>query len=115
MAIPYNSNYDQTVPFSDTCAQVALAIGAELTYTVPGPATQNYSVRFGYNSTSNVYVRLNGTVATVPAGTATSTQYQELRPGSDGSKRYVKGGDVLHFITPDASAQVSIALMAIRS
>ncbi len=111
MAIPYNSNYDGTVPFSDTCAQFALAAAAEQTYTVPGAATINYSATFGYNSTANVYVRLNGTAASPAPGGTTSTQYLELRP----SKRYVKGGDVLHFVSPDTTAQVSVSLMQLRS
>lgn len=111
MAIPYNSNYDGTVPFSDTCAQFALVAATELTYTVPGTETANYQASFGFNSTSNIYVRLNATAATPSGGTTTSLPFQELRP----NKRYVKGGDVLHFITPDSTAQVSLALMSLRS
>ena len=110
MAIPYNSNYDITVPFSDVSATFNLATGVAQTYTVPGASTVNYSARFGYRLDSNVLVCLNGTATTPGAGTNNSTQYQELNPGIDGSQRYVKGGDVLSISTPDASAYLSISL-----
>ena|ERR1700679_3895456 len=111
MTIAYNSNFNDTTSFSDTCVQLALAVGVEQTYTVPGAATARYQVRFSYISTSNIFVGLNVTAATVGAGLQTTTNYLEFRPGGlDGSKRYAKGGDVLHFITPDATAYVGIAL-----
>lgn len=110
MSIIYNSNYDLTIPFSDDSAQVALGVGVEQTYTVPGPATTYYSVRFAYISTSNVFVRLNAIPTTPGAASVTTQTYSEFRPGADGSQRYVKGGDVIHFITPDATAYVGISL-----
>lgn len=113
MAIKYNSNYDLTIPFSDVCAQVALLANAEQTYTVPGNATQNYAVRFGYISTSNVFVCMNATPVIPAGGTVEEQQYNEFRPGDDGSQRYAKGGDVIHFITPDASAYVGISLRSL--
>jgi hypothetical protein len=110
VAIQYNSNFDLTIPFSDVCAQVALAANTEETFTVPGGPTAKYAARFGYISTSNVFVRLNGTPAIPAAGTVGTERYNEFRPGADGSQRYVQGGDVIHFITPDASAYVGISL-----
>ena len=110
MAIQYNSNFDVTIPFSDVCGQVALQANVEEVFTVPGTATTKYSARLSYISTSNVFVRLNG-VPTVPAaGTVGTEQYNEFRPGDDGSQRYVQGGDVIHFITPDATAYVGVSL-----
>lgn len=107
MAIVYNSNYDETIPFSDVCKVFALAANTEQTYTIPGNDTVNYSVRFGLNSTSNVFVANNKT-ATIPAGGAsTSVQFNEYRPEI---QRQVKGGDILSFITPDATAYVGISL-----
>jgi hypothetical protein len=106
----YNSNYEGTVPFSDTCVQVALATGTEQTYTIPGDATMKYQIRFSYISTANIFIGLNVTAADVSAGTSTTTAYLEFRPGSDGSKRYAKGTDVIHLITPDTAAYVGIAL-----
>jgi hypothetical protein len=111
MAILWNSNYEQTIPFSDVCAQLALAADTDLAYTVPGTATTRYSMILSYISTSNVFVCKNAG-ATVPGpGLITQQQYEEFRPGADGTKRYVSGGDVLHFITPDTSAYVGIRLM----
>jgi hypothetical protein len=114
MAILYNSNYDITVPFSDVCVQFNLATNVEDTFTVPGSATNNYSVRFGYTNNSNVFVCLNAT-PTIPGSSVVGTQqYNEFRPGDDGSQRFVKGGDVLHFITPDAAgAYMGISLRSL--
>ncbi len=107
----FNVNFDGTTSFSDTCAQVSMsAPGVAETYTVPGAATISYAARFAYTYGSNVYVRLNAAPTSPPAGTTTTEAYSEFRPGADGSKRYVKGGDVLHFVTPDASAYVGVSL-----
>lgn len=115
MSTPYNTNYDLTMPFVDDCAQIALGVGVEETYTVPGATAQKYSVRFTYTSTSNVFVRLNDTPAIPGGGSVATEPFNEFRAGEDGSQRYVKGGDVIHFITPDATAYVGIRLMAIPS
>lgn len=115
MAVPYNSNYDLTVPFSDVCAQVALGAAVEQTYTIPGTALNQYSMRLSYISTSNVFVRLNAVPTTPGAASVTTQPYNEFRPGADGSQRYVKGGDVVHFITPDTTAYVGIRLMSVPS
>lgn len=115
MAIPYSTNYNLTIPFSDACAQVSLTTGVEQTYTVPGTSAQLYSARFTYAANSNVFVRLNGTAATPGANTVGLVSETEFRPGCDGSQRYVKGGDVLHFITPDATAYVGVRLMSLPS
>lgn len=114
MAIAYNSNYDLTIPFSDVCAQVALGAAVEETYTVPGAATVKYAARFAYTENSNVFVRLNAVPTSPPAGTVTEQQYSEFRPGDDGSQRYVSGGDVLHFITPDTTAYVGVSLRQLQ-
>lgn len=108
MTISYNENFNGTLPFSDVTVPVSLTTNLEQTYTVPGAATIKYQALFSYNSTSNVFVRLNGTgAATVPApNTATEAQYMEFRP----DRRYVQGGDVLHFITGDATGYVGVSL-----
>lgn len=110
MAIQYNSNFDVTIPFSDVCAQIALGAAVEQTFTVPGTKVNKYSARFTYNATSNVFVRLNAAPTTPGAGTVTTQPYSEFRAGDDGSQRYVQGGDVIHMITPDATAYVGISL-----
>jgi hypothetical protein len=113
MTIQYNRNFGDTIPFSDTAIQVALAANTDLSYTIPGTAINKYTVKFGYTSTSNIFVCKNA-VAVVPgAGTVATQQYNEFKPGFDGSSRSVQGGDVLHFITPDASAYFGFSLMAV--
>lgn len=115
MAVMFNSNYEETIPFSDVCAQINLGIGVVETYTVPGTATNKYTMLLSYTYNSNVFVRLNAAPAVPGAGLVTQEPYNEFRPGSDGTKRYVQGGDVVQLITPDASAYVGIRLMSLPS
>jgi len=110
MTIAYNSNYDETIPFSDTTIQVNCALNVEQTYTVPGTPEQLYQAYFSYTQNGNVFVRKNA-IPTIPgSGTVGSQPYSEFRPG----KRYVKGGDVLHFITSDANAFVGLSLRKLQ-
>ena len=109
MAVPYSTNYD-TVPFSDVTANMALATGTALSFTVPGTSASRYSVRFSYTQNSNVFVGYNITATSPTAGTIASQNGIEFRPFE---QRYAKGGDVLSFITPDASAYVGISLRMI--
>lgn len=111
MTIPYNSNYIETLPFSDTCSQFGLGVGVERTVTVPGTDTQQYQAFFAYTQASNVFVALNATPVVPAIGTVGSQQYNEFRP----EKRYVKGGDVIHMITPDATAYVGLSLRSLQS
>lgn len=106
MAIQYNSNFHDTMPFSDVCAQINCAVNAVQTFTVPGTVTTQYQALFGYASNSNVFVRLNADPASPSSGTKTQQPYSEFKP----RKRYVKGGDVIHIITPDANAYIGISL-----
>lgn len=98
MAILYNSNYDETIPFSDVAFQVSLGSAVEETVTIPGPSTTQYQALFSYNYVSNVFVCKNAVPVVPASGNVGDQQYNEFRP----LKRYVKGGDVLHFITPDS-------------
>lgn len=110
MAIPYNSNYDETLPFSDVCSQVNCGSNVEQTVTVPGTVTTQYQALFEYTQSSNVFIRLNATPAIPAGGTVGSQQYNEFRP----KKRYVRGGDVIHFITPDATAYIGVSLRQLQ-
>lgn len=115
MAILYNANYDLTIPFSDVSIQVSLTANVVQTFTIPGTNTQKYSARFTYNSISNVFVARNA-VPVIPAGGAVNTQlYCEFKPGYDRTQRFVNGGDVIQFITPDAEAYVGMRLMQLTS
>lgn len=110
MTIQYNSNYNETMPFSDTATQVNCAANTEETWTVPGTALQQYQAYFAYNQSANVFIRLNATPTIPASGTVGTQPYNEFRP----KKRYVKGGDVLHFITPDANAYIGVSLRQIQ-
>lgn len=111
MAIPYNSNYDETIPFSDVNAQFALAANANATFTVPGPATSKYSARFSFISTANIFVCINSAVVIPAPGTSTTQQYCEFRPET---QRYVQGGDVINVNTSDTTAYVGLSLRQLQ-
>ena len=111
MAIPYNSNYDETLAFSDVCAQIACAANVEQTFTIPGTDIQKYSARFEYISTANVFVCKNATPVIPSSGSVGTQQYNEFRPDP---QRYVQGGDVLHFITPDALVYIGVSLRQLQ-
>lgn len=108
-ASPFVSSFNGTVPVSQAAAQVAMGAGVAETYTVPGDRNKKYTAIFGYNGSSNVFVGFNTTAAVPGAGTVTTLTQVELCP----EKRYVIGGDVLSFITPDTTAYASVSLLAI--
>lgn len=110
MTIQYNSNYNETMPFSDTAVQVNCGSNVEQTFTVPGNSEQQYQAYFSYTQSSNVFVCKNGTPTIPTSGSAGTQQYNEFRP----KKRYVRGGDVLHFITPDANAYIGVSLRQLQ-
>jgi hypothetical protein len=104
MATNYSYAYNNTVPFSDVSPTIALAASTELTYTVPGNTSSRYRVNFSWAYNANVWVCVNGTAAVPTPGTIDTASRCEYRPGSDGSGRYVKGGDVIHFISDAITA-----------
>lgn len=110
MTIAYNANYIETMPFSDTAVQVNCAANTEETWTVPGEPTMQYQAYFEYNQSSNVFICKNATPTIPASGTVGEQPYNEFRP----KKRYVRGGDVLHFITPDANAYIGLSLRQIQ-
>jgi hypothetical protein len=110
MTVPYSGNYIDTQPFSDTCAQIHIVATTEVTFTVPGAVTTQYQAYFEYASNSNVFVCNNATPVIPATSTVGTQQYSEFKP----KKRYVKGGDVLHFITPDTTAYMGVSLRQIQ-
>lgn len=110
MTIQYNENYLETMPFSDTCAQINCGANVEQTYTVPGTSEQQYQAYFEYTQDSNVFVCKNQTPTIPASGTIGEQQYNEFKP----KKRYVRGGDVLHFITPDTNAYIGMSLRRLQ-
>ena len=110
MTIKYNANYIETMPFSDTCVQVNCGASVEQTYTVPGSPETQYQAYFEYASNSNVFVSKNATPTIPASGTIDEQQFTEFKP----CKRYVRGGDVLHFITPDTNAYIGLSLRELQ-
>lgn len=110
MTIQYNCNYDGTIPFSDTAYTFALATGVAQSQTIPGNETAQYQALFSYVEGSNVFVRLNSAPTAPLSGTKDDEQYSEFRP----DKRYVRGGDVVYFVTPDANGYVGMSLRKLQ-
>lgn len=107
----YGNNYDGMKPFSDTVWQINLATNAQQTVTVPGTNAQKYRAIFTYASNSNVFIGLNATAASPGSGTTTTTANLEFKPCEP---KGVKGGDIIHAISPDAAgAYLGISLLAI--
>lgn len=98
------------MPFSDTCIQVNCGSNVEQTYTVPGTSEQYFQAYFEYTQNSNVFVRKNAAPTIPSSGSVGTQQYNEFKP----KKRYVRGGDVLHFITPDTNAYIGVSLRLIQ-
>jgi hypothetical protein len=109
MTISYNENYHETMPFSDTCVQVNCAANIEQTYTVPGNSEQQYQAYFQYIQGSNIFICKNATPVIPGLGTMGTQPYNEFKP----KKRYVRGGDVLHFIA-SANAFVGVSLRKLQ-
>lgn len=95
------------LPFSINKYSATLTTGAEQTFTVPSE-TRNYIVIFSFEPGARVWVAKNETAA-VPAGATVVSTTSELNP----TARQVLGGDVLHFITPDVTADMGITLYAL--
>lgn len=99
------------IPFADSSnVQTTLAADIEQTTTVPTSPfadTPNILAVISPAKGSDVWVSVNAT-ATLPSSSFSSTASQ-MNPAS----RYVKAGDVLHFITSDSSAQLGVSYYAV--
>jgi hypothetical protein len=109
---PYAENFDGCQPFSNTSVNILLAASTDLSWTVPGTATQLYRARFSISTSADAFV-CNGATAQVPvSNTVTSTPNQQRI--DDGLCLYVKGGDVLHFIST-TTPQVGVSLLLVQN
>ena len=108
----YNSSYSNTFPFSDAGAMFLLAASTGLSYTIPGTPSQIYRCRFGCSSSAEIWVSLNGTAVIPTSNTATASYNQEFIP-QYGEARFVKGGDVLNFIST-GTPEVGISLLQVQ-
>lgn len=103
----FNTNFLGTLPFADIAPQYSLLAGVELTYTVPGGKNKSYRARLSYPNDASVWVAKN-TTATLPApGVMNPNSNCELNPRF----RYVRGGDVLSFISDSDMLNGGISLL----
>lgn len=108
----YQKNFHDTFPHSNTGVQMLLAASTALPFTVPGTANQIYRAKFSSSYTAEVWVGYNITATVPTTNTATATTNQEFLPKYD-EARYVKGGDVLSFIST-GTPQVGLVLYQVQ-
>ncbi len=109
----FNSQYEKAFPISDTGVMMLLAASTALAWTVPGTANQIYRAAFSVASSVDVWVNNNGT-ATVPTSNTATATYNQWRINPDDNVRYVKGGDVLSFIST-GTPQIGVELLQLPS
>jgi len=107
----YNSNFLGTVPFSDQTVKVALAATTALPYTIPGDNSIQYTAEFQLPYNANIWIGYNVTATLPTPGTATSSNRMELIRSGD--RRYVRGGDVLSFISDTIVTNMGISLLQV--
>lgn len=107
----YYNNYEETRSFGFESVTVTLASGSNVTYTVPGNATNNYIAEFEYNANNDIFVGYNTSAAVPSSNTANSSSVVEYKP----KKRYVKGGDTLNFVTPNTTVYFGFIVRTIPS
>ena len=105
----FNTGFLDTTPFSNLTAQFGLNAGTALPYTVPGTSATSYRATFSWPYNANVWVGYNVTATTPTENTMSSTANMELRPDF----RYVRGGDVLSFISIGAVTDAGISLLTL--
>lgn len=106
MSVKYHSQFTNSSPFSGMAPQFALAASVALTYTVPGDSSVQYRAEFSYPYDANVWVALNSTATIPTAGTMSPNSGSVLRPAC----KYVRGGDVLSFISNSIVANAGFEL-----
>lgn len=98
------------LPFSNVKYNTILVENVEQTLIVPSTqdATyQNLLAVFSFETGTTVWVARNAT-ASLP-GSSFALSNVELNPAA----RSVKPGDILHFISPDITAQIGVSFYAI--
>lgn len=105
----YNSAFERCFPFSDMAVSFGLLANDELTYTIPGDKTKQYRCEFAWPYNANVHVGFNVTATTPTLNAISQTPNLELRP----LVRYVRGGDVLHFISSANVTDAGFSLLQV--
>lgn len=109
----FNTHFLKCLPFSDLTVQVALAASTALTYTIPGDSSIQYRCEFSYAYDANVWVGFNTTAVVPSAGAVTTSSNSSLvlRP----TIKYVRGGDVLSFISGSLVSNMGFELLVLPS
>lgn len=103
LALGIDTNHEVTfeLPISDTVANATLTANTALSLTIPANMTRAF---FSFSNGTDVYVRYDGSAATLPGGSFTISR-QELNPVA----RYgITPGNTLSFISP-TTAYVSVS------
>lgn len=108
---PYQKNFTETFPFSNTSINILLAASTAISWTVPGDPTQLYRASFRASSTAEIWVRLNGTAQVPTSNTVASVPNQEFIPLV---AKYVRGGDTLSFISL-TTPSVGVSLLQVQN
>lgn len=109
MPVPYiaQQNVDDFgLMFSDAKSSVSIAGLTDTTLTVPG-AAKRYKAVMKAETDAVVWVSNNQTAA-IPSGATFASVSSEMIPVNGVLCREVKAGDVLHFITEYAGADISV-------
>jgi len=109
----FNSNYLGATPFSDQTVQVALAANTALPYTIPGTSADQYRCEFSYTYDANIWVGFNTTAVVAPAGAVTTSSNVSITLNP--KVKYVRGGDVLSFISGSIVSNMGIELLQLPS
>lgn len=99
------------LPFSNKAYSALLLADDEITLTVPETGNANYPnlfALFTFQAGSFVWVALNAS-ATRPLGAFSQTNSEQNPQG-----RYVKSGDVLHFITANDQVEMGVIFYATK-
>jgi len=109
----FNTNFLETLPFSDLSGQVALAANTALPYTIPGDSSVQYRCEFSYAYDANVWVGFNTTAVVPTAGTVTTASNSAIVHNP--KIKYVRGGDVLSFISGSIVSNMGFELLVLPS
>lgn len=107
----YNMSNGASIPFSDLTVQISLDANTVLTYTVPGENSISYRALFAWNENDNVWVGYRVTATVPSAGIITQQNGIERNPNI----RFVRGGDVLSFISRAIVTDAGFSLLQLAS
>lgn len=107
--------FSNAFPLSDSIFSATIAQNTDTTVTVPSTGmagmgsageTLRYVARVKTKGTSLVYIAVNATAAKPVGATFAAVSSEQVTEGW----YYVKGGDVIHFLTPDVGgADVTVS------